>query len=223
VNWHGETANGWGVLHNGEMASWNVNVAIGENFASDIQVGYEIQGDGYGAEPHNVYGDINFNYPIQWISLNTSFGTLPSGESDEIIIYYDTQDMEIGDYHCTINILSDSWFAEQVHTHLSVVAVNQTPDDLPQVTRLSGNFPNPFNPSTRIQFSLAESGFVLLDVYNARGQKVSSLIQNYLEAGLHLITWNGKNDAGNQLASGVYYLKLKTGNYNKTHKILMIK
>ena len=223
VNWHGETVNGWGVLHNGESASWVVNVSIGENFASDIQLVWEIQGDGYGADPHNVTGELNFDYPIQWISLNTSYGSLEAGETDEITIYYDTEGMELGEYNCTINILSDSWFADQVITNLTVVAVEETPDQINPVTELAGNFPNPFNPSTQIQFSLAEQEHVEMTIYNIKGQKVCTLLDQALEPGNHSVNWEGVNDNGSSVSSGIYYLRFKTPSCLQTGKLLLLK
>jgi Peptidase family C25/Propeptide_C25/FlgD Ig-like domain len=223
VNWNGEAQNGSGYLHNDEVASWNVTVQIGDNFASDIQIGWELEGDGYGNPPHNVTGELNFNFPIQWINLNTSYGSLAAGETEEIIIYYDTNEMEIGEYDCAINILSDSWFAKEVNTHLTVVAVNEDENDIQETTKLLGNFPNPFNPSTQIKFNLAEDSFTELTIYNTKGQKVRTLLQEPLTAGLHDINWNGRNEQNRAVSSGVYYLKLKTSNTKLTQKLLLLK
>ncbi|MDP8211310.1 MAG: C25 family cysteine peptidase [Candidatus Stygibacter australis] len=223
VNWHGEEPNGWGVLRDDETAGWNVVVQISENFASDIQVGWEVGGDGYGNPPHSVIGELNFNFPIQWINLNTSYGSLEPGESDDIIIYYDTNDMETGEYDCSINILSDSWFSKIVNTHLTVVTVDEDDNDIHKLTQLLGNYPNPFNPSTAIKFNLAEDSFTELNIYNSKGQKVCTLLQEQVSAGTHEVNWNGRNDNNRSVSSGVYYLKLKTGDANLTQKLLLLK
>ena len=223
MNWNGEELNGWGVLRDGETAVWNVVVQIGENFASDIQVNWEVEGDGYGNPPHSVIGELNFNFPIQWINLNTSYGTLEPGESDDIIIYYDTNDMEIGEYDCSISILSDSWFSKIVNTHLTVAAVSEDNDDIQNITQLLGNYPNPFNPSTVIKFNLAEDSYAELNVYNSKGQKVCTLIQDQISAGTHEINWNGRNDHNIPVSSSVYYLRLKTSDVNLTQKLLLLK
>ncbi len=223
VNWNGEAPNGSGYLRCGETATWLVHVEIGENFASDIQVGWEMEGDGYGSPPHTDSGEINFNYPIQWINLNTSYGTLAAGASDEITIYYDTNDIEMGEYDCSISILSESWFSKNVNTHLTVVAVNEDNNDLQSVTDLLGNFPNPFNPSTEIRFNLAEDSRIDLNIYNIRGQKVRTLLAEQLSAGNHKINWNGRNDQDAPVSSGIYYLCLKTGSENLTQKLLLLK
>jgi len=83
---------------------------------------------------------------------------------------------------------------------------------------LKQNFPNPFNPSTSISFTLPEREFVNLDVYNLLGQKVASLIQNTLEAGLHTVNLTAEN-----LSSGIYIYKLNAGQYSKSMKMTLIK
>ena len=80
------------------------------------------------------------------------------------------------------------------------------------------NFPNPFNPSTQIEFSLSQRSKVTLNVYNIIGQLVASLINESLEAGSHIVTFNGKN-----LPSGVYIYKLLSNNFVKTKKMMLLK
>jgi hypothetical protein len=223
VNWHGVTANDWGVLRDGETATWNVHVEIGDHFASDIQVGWQIGGDGYGAEPHLVSGELNYDFYITWISLNTSFGTLAAGGSEEITIYYDTHGMEIGDYGCVINILSDSWFAEEVETNLTVVAVGEGDDTITPATLITGICPKPFNPSTEIRFELAKNAFTELNVYNVRGQKVRTLLKEDIAAGEHKIIWDGRNNQNLNVGSGIYYLQLKSADTCLTRKMILMK
>lgn len=75
-------------------------------------------------------------------------------------------------------------------------------------TSLDRPRPNPFNPKTVLSFTLAESGKVELSVFNARGQRVASLVQGCLDAGPHEVDWLGRTDEGAQLASGVYFARL---------------
>ncbi len=90
-------------------------------------------------------------------------------------------------------------------------------------TKLYANYPNPFNPETTIQFSLKENASVNLDIYNIKGQKVKSLINDKMNKGMHKIIWNGKNNENNKCASGIYFYKLKTKDYSKISKMLMLK
>ncbi len=99
------------------------------------------------------------------------------------------------------------------------------PDDLPEVTGtvLHGAYPNPFNPSTTISFSLPESGDVTLDIYNIRGEKVKHLLSEHRDAGKHLVPWDGFNDKGCAVASGIYFARLATDDSILTQKMLLLK
>ncbi|MCB5230193.1 MAG: FG-GAP-like repeat-containing protein [Candidatus Cloacimonas sp.] len=83
--------------------------------------------------------------------------------------------------------------------------------------------PNPFNPSTKISFNLPEKGYATLTIYNIKGQEVTRLVEDNLNAGSHSIIWNGKDSSGVSLSSGVYMIKLASGKYSATNKILLLK
>jgi hypothetical protein len=93
----------------------------------------------------------------------------------------------------------------------------------PVQTALLGNFPNPFNPSTTIQFSLKEKSPVQLDIYNISGQKVRSLLNGTMPAGAHSIHWNGMDNSGKSVASGVYFFKMSSGKFTSTKKMILMK
>ncbi len=93
----------------------------------------------------------------------------------------------------------------------------------PLMSTLEQNYPNPFNPETSIAYSLKTSGLVSLDIYNVKGQKVKTLINDNQEAGSHTAVWNGRDDKGNNVSSGVYFYKLKSGNYTSTRKMILLK
>jgi len=90
-------------------------------------------------------------------------------------------------------------------------------------SELQGNYPNPFNPSTTISFSLEVSGFVSLDVYNIKGQKVRSLVSDVRGAGEHQVVWNGCDEQGRSVGSGVYFYRLDTGGYIGVKKMVMVR
>ncbi len=102
-----------------------------------------------------------------------------------------------------------------------VNAVNDVSAERPVV--LQQNYPNPFNPSTTISFSLFNQQNVTLKIYNSKGQVVKTLVNGNTAKGTHNVVWNGKDDNGKTVASGLYFYKLKTqqGTYN--HKMLLIK
>lgn len=89
---------------------------------------------------------------------------------------------------------------------------------------LQQNFPNPFNPSTQINFSIARAGVVTLNVYNVSGQLVKTLVNNSFDKGNYNVEWNGTNSNGSQVSSGVYLYKLTTSNgFSATKKMFLIK
>jgi len=96
-------------------------------------------------------------------------------------------------------------------------------DGLPQVTRLVGNAPNPFNPSTTISFELARSGPVRLEIYDVQGRLVRTLEDRVLEAGAHSVPWDGRNGQGGETASGLYFFRMTTDDATQTKKMMLVK
>ncbi len=90
-------------------------------------------------------------------------------------------------------------------------------------TSLNGNYPNPFNPVTNIAYSIKEAGNVTLEVYNIKGQLVTTLINDVKETGHYTTTWNGKDNSNKSVSSGVYFYKMKSGNYTATKKMILMK
>jgi uncharacterized delta-60 repeat protein len=88
---------------------------------------------------------------------------------------------------------------------------------------LSQNYPNPFNPTTKIEFTLAKSGFVSLQIYDVLGRKVRTLVSEELSSGYKSVLWDGKNDEGKGVASGVYFYQLKVGDFSEPKKMLLLK
>jgi hypothetical protein len=96
-------------------------------------------------------------------------------------------------------------------------------DQLPKLYSLSQNYPNPFNQSTKIEFTLAKSGFVSLTIYDLLGRKVGTLVSGHLPSGHKSILWDGKNDSGKDVASGIYFYKLRIGDFSETKKLVLLK
>lgn len=88
---------------------------------------------------------------------------------------------------------------------------------------LGDNYPNPFNPETDISFSVPERTVASLVVYNMLGQKVKTLVNGDMVAGTHTVHWDGKDEAGNPAASGVYFYRLKTDTFDQTKRMVLMK
>ncbi len=92
-----------------------------------------------------------------------------------------------------------------------------------EVTQLNGAYPNPFNPSTTISFSVAVDSKVKITVYNSKGQLVKQLVDTNYNKGHHSVVWNGQDRNNRSVGSGVYFYKMETGKYSLTKKFMLMK
>jgi len=117
------------------------------------------------------------------------------------------------------------WLDEPVHISIDMdedlddflAILEQENDDdnqIPSSFALHQNYPNPFNPTTTIRFDLPEAAHVKLDIYNILGQPVATVVNRHMQPGYHTVHWNGINDTGNSLASGLYIYQITTGMSN---------
>jgi hypothetical protein len=93
----------------------------------------------------------------------------------------------------------------------------------PSEFSLSQNYPNPFNQATEIKFTLTRSDFVSLNIYNLLGRKVRTLVSENLSSGYKSVRWDGKNDSGKNVASGIYFYQLRVGDFTETKKLVLLK
>ena len=171
-----------------------------------------------------------------WHYLNWPHKTLPSPFPMDIQLLVssgpltmapgDTQEVEIAilmavgeDYLDSITKLRET--AVQTHQYFG----NEIPTNIkntnlksPVDFRLFQNFPNPFNPSTRIEFTMPITEYVLIEVYNIIGQKVRTLIDQKMQAGNHAVEFNAPN-----LASGIYFYQIQAGQFQDVKKMILIK
>ncbi len=99
---------------------------------------------------------------------------------------------------------------------------NSTPQ-IPEKECLDQNYPNPFNPETTIRFGLSKSSKVNLNIYNIKGQLVKQLVNGSMDQGYHKVKWNGDDNNGRKVASGVYFYNLETPGKSLAHKMLLLK
>ena len=102
------------------------------------------------------------------------------------------------------------------------LGVNDEPG-IPDVFALHQNYPNPFNPVTTIRFDVPEESRVRMDIYNVLGQRVATLVNSTLQPGFHTIRWNGTNDFGKPLASGMYIYQIKAKGFVDVKKLVLMK
>lgn len=108
-------------------------------------------------------------------------------------------------------------------TVTSTTSVTEMDTKIPESFELLQNYPNPFNPLTTIRYAIPHSQNILLCVYDMNGKKIADLVNNYQNPGTYNVTWNGTNNTGETVASGVYFYKLQTENFSETKKLLLMK
>ncbi len=94
---------------------------------------------------------------------------------------------------------------------------------IPKAYQLFQNYPNPFNPETQIRYDLPVSGHVKLSIYNILGQRVKVLVDEIQDAGHKSVIWDGKDNGDKEVASGIYFYKIRAENYQKTKKMVLLK
>jgi len=95
--------------------------------------------------------------------------------------------------------------------------------ELPNLYSLSQNYPNPFNPSTQIEFEIPKAGFVEIQIFNVLGKQLRTLVSERLSAGRKVVTWDGTDNGGHPVASGVYFYRISTDGYAEAKKMLLLK
>ena len=100
--------------------------------------------------------------------------------------------------------------------------------NIPRVTKLLPNYPNPFNPETWIPFQIADASIVKLSIFDVKGHQIRQIEVGYLQAGNYInksdaIYWDGQNDFGEQVASGIYFYELITNHYDAIKKMVILK
>ncbi len=126
----------------------------------------------------------------------------------------DAANAPIDRFHVAADVFQ--WFQNPVN-------IDVTPAETPKSTTLAQNFPNPFNPSTTIKFDLKDKGMVTLKVYNVAGQLVRTLVNGVKDANTYTVTWDGMNDRGGAVASGIYFYKMETKDFSQTKKMVMLR
>ncbi|MBN2356152.1 T9SS type A sorting domain-containing protein, partial [candidate division KSB1 bacterium] len=104
-----------------------------------------------------------------------------------------------------------------------ITGVQVSESDQPTQFRLYQNYPNPFNPTTTIQYALPGDAQVKLVIFNVLGQKVKTLVDQKQKAGYQTVNWDGRDESGNIVGSGIYLFHIEAGEFATTRKMMMLK
>ncbi len=118
-------------------------------------------------------------------------------------------------------IRADAIILKQAGAPITGIIVE--PSEVPTSYSLSQNYPNPFNPTTQIRFSIPNDSKVELKIFDILGREVATLVKGDFKAGYYTFEWNGKNDYGQRVTSGIYIYRIVAGKFVQTKKMMMLK
>ncbi|MBD3170427.1 MAG: S8 family serine peptidase, partial [candidate division Zixibacteria bacterium] len=208
-----------------EMSSLLDDATIGiQNAAGDIglEVAYNQQ---------YVHDELAVRFTRSWLRTEPSSGAVDPGSADTVMVTFDASWLAEGDYTGLLDIEgSDIYHDEdpvQVAVTLHVDDEVDIPDgesaSIPTAFALHQNYPNPFNPATEIRYDLPFNSEVRLEIYNILGQLVAVPLNGYQTAGYKSLRWDGTDAGGRSVASGIYFYRLKTGDFEQSKKMMLLK
>ncbi|MFL3006868.1 MAG: T9SS type A sorting domain-containing protein [Candidatus Neomarinimicrobiota bacterium] len=222
----------------GEEDKDNLDVPALPAMESFVAVRTEINGNGkfeYGSDIRSL-DEMNGVWNIKLISEGISGPyTFSIGSKDNLPLGLSFAFLDVPNKNVISNILSESITIQESLGNgydITIVSgdeqyvsdmITNILEAIPAEYSLSQNYPNPFNPTTKIDFSLPRSDDVTVTIYNLMGQQIKVLMNSNLEYGYHTVTWNGLDQLGRPVASGVYFSELRTRNFRKTKKMLLLK
>ena len=172
------------------------------------------------------------NEDIPWLTIpdpQCSYGTIPDGASswdDGDSYTFDLTDHPGGSFNIWFDVSYEDACGNQYRLRLDPefepAKGGDTPDAL-STYRLSQNYPNPFNPNTTISFQLPVSGHVSLQIFDASGKLVRTLVEEFKTRGLHAFDWDGKDTNGITVTSGIYFYKMQAGDFVETKKMILMR
>lgn len=181
------------------------------------------------APDHIVVYDLDVPVAPPWVHLlPPAEGSVAPGNSDELVVKFHAL-MADTTMNAAVQIASNDpdnplitvpiifTMLDNINTGIS------TNGNLPETFSVAQNYPNPFNPETTIRYQLPFAEDVRLVIYNVLGQKVRTLVNGRLEAGFYQANWDGKNDIGQQVSSGIYIYRFEAGEFVRTRKMIMLK
>jgi hypothetical protein len=130
-------------------------------------------------------------------------------------VYVQDDLLILANQHCGFSVLQ--------YTGTTRIEESFDSENLPKKYTLYQNHPNPFNPETTIRFDMPRESLVSLEIYNMTGQLVRTFRNRKMTAGYHKIHWDGRDDRGVDLSSGVYFYRLRAGGFSRTRKMVFLK
>jgi hypothetical protein len=160
-----------------------------------------------------------------WMSIDgPTSGTVAPGDLGGFILRLHPDDPAVSMYAGSVVIMNNDPVNPVVTIPVDLTTTGIAADELlPTTFAVSRNYPNPFNPTTTIDYQLPQTADVTLEIYNVLGQKVRTLVNTRMAAGRYQAVWDARNDAGTSVGSGVYIYRFEAGDYKSVQKMVLLK
>ncbi len=237
---------------NDQSNNWFIYGYIAESSTATIQIDIKPGGDdncinlgSNGVVPVAILGSAEFN--VQSVNQSTvrfegaspkakgksgnlgSFEDVNNDGFTDLVLHFSTQDLGLVESD-TEGELTGSLYGYTMIVGSDAVCIvppslekGSIGSMMPMDYQLAPNVPNPFNPSTRITYTIPEEANVTLDVYNVRGERVATLVNALQPQGLYTIMWSGTSDSGSLVPGGIYMARLSAGSFTQTIRMVLLK
>lgn len=177
---------------------------------------------------------------VNYSDIQGGWSGIGNKDADPLFVHPDTLNFQLEENSPCVDTGIDTIFTIQGDTIVNSDFQGNKPDmgaiESPWITSINSggsgildhfmlypNYPNPFNPSTTINYRLPERSKVVLKIYNILGEEIKTLVNNYETAGLKSVVWDGLDSAGNQVSSGIYLYRIQVENFVETKRAVLIK
>jgi hypothetical protein len=157
--------------------------------------------------------------PVSWLTIENTSGTIPAGEVQNNPFTITTAGLEPATYVAVIKVITS--IGQLLNIPITLEVYSTIPPSQEYI--LKQNFPNPFNPFTKIEYDVPVASNVTIKVFNIRGQFVKKLIDEPKEPGSYETYWDGTDNRNRKVSSGIYFYQLNSGSSKKAKKMMLVK
>ena len=163
-----------------------------------------------------------------WVSVSPMSGVVGAQSSTDLVLTFLTNNFPEESFWASLQIESndpdESMYILPIHMKVSTLTgLDDQMVEIPKEFKLYQNSPNPFNPTTVIAYNLPRDSKVNLVIYNMLGQEIRTLVDGYQDAGFKSVTWDGRDNSGKQVSSGVYLYTLNSSDYTQSLKMILLR
>ncbi len=166
--------------------------------------------------------------PVTWLDVSPPLGSIPAGGQANLDVDYDATGLAFGTYEALIRIATNDPDEQVINVPVTLIVGNATDVEtsvgMPARFELAAPRPNPFSKATTIRFAVPTQGQeVTISIFDVSGRRVRGLVDGPQNAGYHTVGWDGRDDGGSAVTSGVYFYRMDAGSFSQVQKVTVLK